>query len=424
MTDLRQSGRILPFRGVLYNPSKVTGDDVVAPPYDIISPDLKDLLYQRSPFNIVRVDFGKDFPDDSPGNDRYTRATVYLKEWLRDSVLISDDRPCFYGYEVDYRVHERPETLRGVVALVRVDELGNGVYPHEATHSKPKADRLNIMRFCSGNISPIYSLYHSTEKKTSTVIESPKDGPLISARDSDGFIHRLYRISDEAHISDIQRELSHLPIYIADGHHRYEVALEYKEEMDRRTAGNDPKASRPWHYVMMFLANMADRGVTILPTHRLFKGVSGRNEILPRLSADFTITEEDIAADIKAVLSAGGRNAFGLYLGGDEKWYILKYRGDKLDTVPPALRDLDVVVLHELIIRRDLGLNEVSYEMDVSEAVRKVREAAFDGVFFLNATQVGDVERVALAKLRMPPKSTYFYPKLLTGLVINSFNNF
>src|SRR5512139_2894403 len=125
MTDLRQSGRIIPFRGVRYNPSRVTGDDVVAPRYDIISPDFKEVLYQRSPFNIVRVDFGKDLPDDGPGNDRYTRAKAYLGEWLRDSVLMSDDRPCFYGYAVDYRVHGRPETLRGVVALVRVDALGN-----------------------------------------------------------------------------------------------------------------------------------------------------------------------------------------------------------------------------------------------------------------------------------------------------------
>lgn len=419
-----QSKRILPFRGVLYNPLKVAGDDVVAPPYDIITPEHKALLYEKSPFNIVRVDFGKDFPDDGPADNRYTRARAYMDQWLGASVLVSDDSPCFYGYEVEYRVRGRLETLRGVVALVRVDELGHGVYPHEATHSKPKADRLSIMQSCSGNISPIYSLYHSAERKTSGVLESLKGAPYISARDSDGSVHTLRKITDEKHIDEIQRELSGLPIYIADGHHRYEVALQYMHDMDRLTAGAEPGAARPWNYVMMFLANMADRGITILPTHRLFKGLSGSDQILPRLSADFAISEQDAAGDVTVALSAGGRNTFGLYLRGNDKWYLLKYRGDKLDTVPPALRDLDVVVLHELIIRRDLALNEVSYEMDVGEALKKVREGAFEGVFFLNPTQAVDVERVALANLRMPPKSTYFFPKLLTGLVINSFNNF
>jgi uncharacterized protein (DUF1015 family) len=294
--------------------------------------------------------------------------------------------------------------------MVKIEELGKGVYPHEATHSKPKADRLDLMRSCLANISPIYSLYNSPEKIISNILSNIRDVPYIGAKDMDGAVHKLYKISDESKIDSIMKELSDKAIFVADGHHRYEVALEFKKEM----------GEGPWEYVLMFLANMADPGIAILPTHRMVKGIK-REDVLGRLEPDFAIQTCGLECDIVERLSHEGKNKFGLYLGSNEKWYILKYKGTDLEEVPSVLRSLDVVVLHELIIKKDLGITDVAYEMDIAESIKRVRKGDFDAVFFLNPTGVDDVERVALSGLRMPPKSTYFYPKLLTGMVINSF---
>lgn len=405
--------KIIPFRGILYNPEKVSGDEVIAPPYDIITPQYREALYQKDPRNIVRIDFGKELPGDTEGNDKYTRAKDFFEQWIKDGVLVRDKKPSLYAYEIDYKLYGESRQLRGILAMVKIEELGNGVYPHEATHSKPKADRLNLMRSCLANISPIYSLYNSPEKITTNILNNIAEAPYIRAKDMDGAVHKLYKISEESKIDAITKELSDKAIFIADGHHRYEVALELKKEM----------GEGPWEYVLMFLANMSDEGISILPTHRLVKGINRIDEILDKLKNDFNIEKSDTEPDIMKILSASGKNTFGLYTGKDNKWYILKYKGTDLKDVSPPLRDLDVVVLHELILKRDLGITDVAYEMDVKEAVKRTGNGEFDAVFFLNPTGVEDVERVALSNLRMPPKSTYFYPKLLTGMVINKFSD-
>jgi len=429
---------VIPFKGVLYNPDKVSGDEVLAPPYDIISPEMRELLYQNSPYNIVRIDFGRKMPDDTTGNNRYTRARDYLEQWIQDGILFNDDRPSFYAYEIEYEIFGEHKKLRGLLSLVKIEELGKGIYPHEATYSKPKADRLNLMKTCLSNVSPIYSLYNSSKKITSQILASTRGKPSISGRDAGGAFHKLYRISDPLHIESVANELADRSIYIADGHHRYEVALEFKKMMDsvgeqpavekkigiqleQPSSGSTPK---PWDYVMMFLANMADDGIAILPTHRLVKGTSPKNDILDKLRPAFIIRKLDMDGDIAKVLLREGKNTLGLYLGGEKAGYLLKYRGNELSDVHPALRDLDVVILQELILKRDLGIDNIAYEMDIKSAIKRVRAGEFSATFFLNATTVEDVEKVALANLRMPPKSTYFYPKLLTGMVINRFRNF
>lgn len=417
--------KVLPLRGFLYNTDIVSGDDVVSPPYDIISAEYKEFLYGKSPCNIVRIDFGRELPGDTDNNNKYTRARSYFEQWIKEGILVRDNEPFFYAYEIDYQFSGEKKKLRGILAMVKIEELGNGIYPHEATHSKPKTDRLNLMRACFANVSPIYSLYSSPEKITSNILNGLCAAPYISARDTDGAVHRLYKISDESKIDAIMNEMNGKPIFIADGHHRYEVALEFKKEMDR-AHGSSPgnsSGSRAWDYVLMFLTNMEDDGITILPTHRLIKGAAGKESILRRLDKDFDMRQVPFDIDIVKRLSGEDKNTFGLYLDGDDSWHILKYRGNALEDIPPPLKDLDVVVLHELILKRDLGITDVAYEMDLNEAAGKVRSGDFDGVFILNPTGVKDVERVALSNLRMPPKSTYFYPKLLTGMVINSFNN-
>ncbi len=412
---------VVPFRGILYNQRKVSGEDVFAPPYDIISPEMRGDLYDRSPYNIVRIDFGMEEPGDTEDRNKYTRSRQYLSDWLREGILTRDERPCFYAYTVEYEHRGKPETLRGLVAAVRIEELGKGVYPHEATYSKPKADRLDLMRACSGNVSPIYSLYHSPARVTSGILQRCCTGEtVISGKDASGALHSLRRIADDPSIEAIREELSDRPVFIADGHHRYEVALEYRDEMDARHAVKEGDV-RPWHFVMMFLANMADDGITILPTHRMIEGFA-EAEILSRLNPHFAVERRSLDEEMTRIMTGSGKNSFGLYGGNGKDWCLLKYRGGGLDDMHPAFRDLDVVVLHELILKRDLGISEFGYEMDVSRAMAKVRSGEYSAVFLLNPTTVGDVERVALANLRMPPKSTYFYPKLLTGTVLNSFS--
>ncbi len=411
---------VIPFKGLLYNCDKVAGNDVIAPPYDVISPEYKDILYSKSPYNIVRIDFGKEQPGDSEQENKYTRAKVLLDHWTQERILIGDSEPAFYAYEMDYTIMGKKKMLKGIFGLVKLVELGKGVYPHEMTRSKPKADRLDLMRHCQANLSPIYSIYNSPEGTTAKILDNLGDTPYLTAADEDGAMHKLFRISDPALTTKISRELSGKPLFIADGHHRYEVALEFKKEMDLKTGrtGDEPK---PWDYVLMFLANMSDEGITILPTHRLVKGISDKEAVISKLKSDFEIKEIPAGEDITKTILGGGKNTFGLYLDSEQKWYMLKYFGGKLKDVHAALNDLDVVVLHELVLKRDLGITDIAYEMDVNEALKKVRSKEFDAVFFLYPTGVKDLERVASANLRMPPKSTYFYPKLLTGMVINKF---
>ena len=415
---------IIPFKGVLYNMSKVSGEDVIAPPYDIIAPEYKEKLYSKSPYNIVRIDFGKELEGDNELQNKYTRAANNLNSWLKDGILHGSKAPAFYAYEVDYRIKGSRKRLRGFFSLVRLEELGKGVYPHECTHSKPKADRLNLLRTCRANISPIFSLYNSPEKKASEIMNRVMlRKPYMEAKDSDSAIHRLWIVEAEKDIKIIQDDLKEKPVFIADGHHRYETALEFKKEMDAATAADSPihpftHSPNPWDYVLMFLANMSDEGLTILPAHRLVKNLPENS--LDILSGYFAVESLAADADITGVLS-GYEHAIGFCYRNSDKLYLLRHKGSGLENINPALKELDVTILHELIFKKLLNITEVTYEMDTAETREMVRKGIYDGAFFLNPTGVKDVERVALSGERMPPKSTYFYPKLLTGMVMYKF---
>ena len=187
--------KVSPFKGLLYNCEKVSGNDVIAPPYDVISPEYKDVLYDKSPHNIVRIDFGKEMPGDTESSNKYTRSGAMLEEWTREGILVRDEEPAFYACEMDYADMGQKKMLKGIFGLVKIVELGNGVYPHEMTRSKPKADRLDLMRHCMANVSPIYSIYNSPERVTSKILDSICDEPYLTAEDSDGAVHKLFRIS-------------------------------------------------------------------------------------------------------------------------------------------------------------------------------------------------------------------------------------
>ena len=411
---------VIPFRGVLYNMprfSRKSGTDLVAPPYDVITPEYRRELYGKSPYNIVRIDFGEDEPGDNEEANKYTRARGFLDGWLAEGAMIRSQKPCFYSYEISYKIEGVEKKLRGFLGLVKLEELGKGnIHPHECTHSSPKRDRLDLMRICEANVSPIFSLYSGRGTALPEVLKSADaTEPYMEAVDRDGWVHRLWEITDDQMIGVLQRGLSDRAIFIADGHHRYETALEYQRE---RQQADRSLSSMPYDYVMMFLADMADEGLTILPTHRLVEEVPPG--LLDALSIYFDV-EKVTGFDVTSTL-AGMKQVMGLYLGDADGWYLLRYKNVSLPELPAALRDLDVSVLHELVFGRVLKSVKVMYEMDVVRCLEMVKTKAYGAAFFLNPTEVAEVERVALASLRMPPKSTYFYPKLLTGLVLNVFH--
>lgn len=409
---------IVPFRGILYNASKVSIEDVLAPPYDLITPEYREELYRKSPYNIVRIDFGKEQPGDSEADNKYTRAREYLEGWLNDEILVRNKEPLFYAYEMSYSIGGQEKKLIGFLGLVKIEEFGKGkIYPHECTYSKPKRDRLNLLRTCEANTSPIFSLYKSSVKKVSTLLsEISKIRPYIETADAAGAIHRLWLIDGGKDIEVIKEDFRDKDIFIADGHHRYETALEFQ----KKVRGERPfsMGNEPFNYVLMFFANMLDEGITILPTHRLVKEIP--EDINMRLSEYFEI--EPVSADFDITRRISGRKyTFGFFQNRDEMWYLLKFKGGNLSEVPPALREADVIILHDLVFKKILEVVDIDYEMDVKKALDKVRNGGYRAALFLNPTKVEDVEKAAFTSVRMPPKSTYFYPKLLTGIVINSF---
>lgn len=409
--------KIVPFRGILYNVSRVSMEDVLAPPYDVITPEYREALYMQSPYNIVRIDFGKEREGDNEAGNKYTRAREYLDAWVREGIFIRSEKPSFYAYEMSYTINDVKKRLLGFLGLVKLEELGKGsIYPHECTHSKPKQDRLNLMRTCEANTSPIFSLYKSSEGQISNILSKvSKTKPYIESADIAGDIHRLWQIDDTGGVEIITKELENKAIFIADGHHRYETAFEFYREMAEKEASI---SIRPFDHVLMFLANMLDEGITILPTHRLLKQIP--EDMNRLLSEYFEIDPVQNNFNIRKGLS-GKNRVFGFFQKGNDTWHILKYKGGNLSEIHPELREIDVIILHELVLKKILHTSDIGYEMNVEKALEKVNSGEFRAAFFLNPTRVQDVEKSALSSVRMPPKSTYFYPKLLTGLVINKW---
>jgi len=410
---------VVPFKGILYNVSKVSIEEVLAPPYDIIAPEYKEALYKRNPFNIVRIDYGKDMPGDNEKNNRYSRARKYLETWMQEGILIQGEKPSFYLYTMTYEINNQKKQLAGFLGLLRLEELGKGdVYPHECTYSTPKRDRLELLKSCNANISPIFSLYKSKEGNVTALFSRIiKSKPYFESRDDNGAIHKLWQVDNKKDIEIIRKELDNKKIFIADGHHRYETALEYQRVM--KTMVPPHKGQEPFDYVLMFFANMLDKGLTILPTHRLVREVP--EDIDEKLSDYFHITYVNDNFDIAKKL-AKKKNAFGFFRHDKEGWYLLRYK-EKLSEINPGFPEIDVMILHEVVLKKILQIKEIGYEMDLNKALELVRKKKYGAAFFLNPTQVMDVEKAALSSVRMPPKSTYFYPKLLTGVVINRFSH-
>jgi uncharacterized protein (DUF1015 family) len=436
---------IIPFRGVLYNAAKV-GDmsKVMAPPYDVISPEKQDALYSRHPNNIVRLDLGKTGPGDTDANDRYTRAAATMHKWLSEGVLTRDENPALYFYTQSYALKDgTKQTRKGFISLAKLVDFGKGIHPHEKTLSGPKADRLKLMQASDANFSCIFSLYSEPNLGINSILDraAKNRAPAIDVKDDDGIENTLWRIDDPSVIRAVTIAMEDKTLFIADGHHRYETALNYRNMM-REKAGSYT-GDEPYNYVMMYLSNMDDTGMTIWPTHRVVHSLKDFNAepFLAECAKYFTVSEFAYLPSTEAgkreeflkKLEASDRTAFGLHIRRRDTYYVLTVKSaDTMDrvfgsTIPDVFKDLDVTVLHSLVFAKILGMTQEAQEKQQNLIYIKSSEEALNAmkddnnqlVFLLNPTKIEQVKAVAEAGFVMPQKSTYFYPKLLTGLTIN-----
>jgi uncharacterized protein (DUF1015 family) len=427
---------VIPFKGLVYNKEKIQKiDNVMSPPYDIISDLMQDELYKKHPQNFVRLILGKQNEEDNPNNNRYTRARDLLNSWLEESLLIGSDKPAIYPYKIKYKVKNQTKTMNGFFILLKLDTEYKHVKAHERTLSKPKADRLNLMHACHANLEPIQLLYIDEIDKIRKKIDDSLKNPIIDVKGYDGFNHKLWKLDDINIISMIQNELKDKILFIADGHHRYQTAINYAEEK-KKELGVDNKDA-PFNYRMVILANMFDEGLSILPTHRLIKKSDIVLDNLLKNLKEFFIVEtkkidsgegvEDINKRIKIDLETENKHKFALY--SNNKYYILTLKEEScMDRFAQGRsktwRTLDVSILHKIILEQLMGINQdnledhVKYTREDVEAIKFVNEGKFDLSFLMNATKINELKAIADANEHMPQKSTYFLPKMLSGLVI------
>jgi uncharacterized protein (DUF1015 family) len=421
-----------PFRGLRYAAADLSA--LLCPPFDVISPEEQRRLYERSPFNAVRLEYGETLPGDTPLSNRYTRAAATLRDWLRSGVLVRDGTPALYVDDQHFTHEGHLLTRRSLFARVRLRDWDEGpIRPHERTLDRPKEDRIRLMRACRLNISPILALYRDGDGSLRDAVASACRGTAPTATaETNGERHTLSRLNDGASLDSVARLASGRTFYVIDGHHRYETALAYRNE--RRSQAQTWTGEEPENFVLMALIAREDPGVVVLPTHRLLKGVAIPAEFVTRLERDFTV--EDVTGGWQAMQSTLAKAAksavtFGLAMAAHR--LVLRVRNPDAIArrMPPgspvSWRSLDAAVLDAIVLGGVLGIDQESAARDGSltfthdgdEALRLVDSGEWDVAFLLSAASIEQVLSMADAGERMPQKSTYFYPKLPAGLVMN-----
>lgn len=425
---------IRPFRGIHYDISKIgDADKIVAPPHDVISQTDQEHYYKKSPYNIVRVILGKKQKGDNGRRNQYTRANDYLEKWLSRGVLARDSEPALYVLEQSFNLDSGVERrLLGIVARVKLEPFEKKIIlPHEEIHQKAMEDRLLLTRACKGNMTFIMTLYSDPEKKTTRILEEAANGELfIAAESEEGVVNRVWAIRDEGRIKELMGILAPKKLYIADGHHRYTNALTYSQ--------TDGKGNQSAQYMMMLLLNMDDENLTILSAQRVVRGIEGfePKEYLEEIAEHFSVREFPLASkeDFYGAVEKAGMHAFGIYFGGDTLYLAKLMNAKHIEKLVKcnrslAWKEIDAALLHECLIDSVLGVetstlrneDKIQFVKDRDEALALVEEGEYQMAFILNPTQVHQVKAVAENGERMPQKATYFYPKPLSGLLINRF---
>lgn len=424
---------LIPFRGVLYNPAKAPDvSRVVAPPYDVIDAAFQKTLHARHPHNIIRLELGLDEPTDGPSQNRYTRAAALLKEWMAGGVLQREREPGIYPYMIEYRspldaADAPPKTLKGFFSTVELEEFGTGkIYPHENTRAAAKTDRLNLLEACGANFSAIFSLFSDPKGAVIRLLDKSvnADKPRFEFTDDEGFRQRLWAVTDPSVLNEIVACMKSTPLFIADGHHRYETALNYRKS--RRARAAEAAGLQPYDAVLMLFASLEDPGLTVLPTHRVLTTPVPPLADIKRLLGETCDIEEISSAQFLRTLRSRGQAApvFGMALRGAASPLLLSVKPAHRPKTGASERDkLDVSLLQTLVMNKlcpkESDQHALIYTKDDQEALDLVAQGKATASLLLNPTKVGEVRAVAAAGERMPHKSTYFFPKPLTGLVMN-----
>lgn len=430
---------ILPLAGWRYDPAKVEYSNVTMPPYDIVSSALQNELYKKNDRNSVRIIYGHEFPDDTPANNRYTRAIGHLDAWRSENLFIQD-QPSVYIYQQEFSLAGKNYTRRGFLARVLLsDWRADGIYPHEKTLSGPKVDRLQLMRTTRANTEPIFGLLTDAEHEITPAIYGLANyQPAADFLDNDNTRNLLWVVDDAEVIAAFCQRCSQEQIFIADGHHRYETALNYRNEireaMSKAGQTPPPIGELPQDYILMYLVPDSDAGLVIFPTHRLLYGLPELANLPQRLTTNFNVEKIGDVAALSAKMADYPAPAFGWVFANDLYFVGLKKREIMDAPAKSAVaewRELDVAVLHTLILDELLGINEekllrkenLLYTHSLSEALSAVKNHTdnVQGSFLLRATTMPQVRAISRAGAVMPQKSTYFFPKVVSGMVFNFF---
>jgi len=429
------------FRGLRYDLGHVGSlSDVIAPPYDVIGPELQDELYKNHPTNVIRLILNREEAGDDEASNRYARAARFLKNWRSEGVLQVEPDPALYVYDQVFSYGDQEFTRRGFMARVRLERFGEGkIYPHEETHAGPKADRLKLTKACKANLSPIFAVYRDEDNEAQEVLEDAvvTKTPL-EATDHLGVVHRIWPVSDVKVIADVTAAMGPKPMYIADGHHRYETACNY---MDHLQAEGSLDPHHPANFVLTMCVSMNDPGMIVLPTHRLFRGVPATtsDELVHRLGDCFATEIAGEGAGLaetiwESISIEDDQSVIGLFAAADQRWVVARLAEAGRRRMAEQAADhsqqwqgLGVSILQRLVIEDLLGLANLpkpKYVHLVEELIEALAvDDPDDGGFSLAAlvmpATLGHVREISENNERMPAKSTYFYPKLLSGLVFN-----
>jgi uncharacterized protein (DUF1015 family) len=428
---------IEPFRALRYDPAQVRLEDVVTQPYDKITPEMQERYYSASPYNLVRIILGKRFANDDATNNPYSRAAISFAEWRKKGIFLQDSRPAIYRYAQQFRApgQEQTRERQGFVALGKIEDYADGVvFRHEQTLAKPKADRLDLLRATRAHFGQIFMLYSDPGGEVETSITSPQ-APDIEVADEYGVVHRLWMVSDPTVIDFVRTKMREKRLIIADGHHRYETALNYRNER-RADPGTSTSGSRlaPHDLVMMTFVNLDSPGLLILPTHRVVHGSKtfSADEFRRKASEFFSVEEADGRINAKRaaiMLKEAAQTGTALLAVTKDRAFLLsraKAPAEIFGGASLGQQALDVVQLHRCILERTLGISEeairnqenIRYIRDAGEAIELVHQGSGEVAFLMNPVPIKHMRDVAFAGEVMPQKSTDFYPKLLSGLTI------
>jgi len=423
--------KIKPFRALVYNQNKIKDLSlVVCPPYDIISSSQQEYYHDRSKYNLIRILLGKDIP----GEDKYRRSAGYFKDWQKENILIQDVKPAIYFYNQQYSIKGEKKNRIGFIAMLQLGGDKSVVFGHERTRLEPKEDRLKLLKAVKANLSPIFVIFSDKKRVIQSVNQQFIIGrePLLQFTDNEKVTHQLWRLDQEDLLTKIQVGLENANVFIADGHHRYEVACAYREEMKKKLSAITGEES--FNYLMAYFTNIESHGLTVMPIHRLVKvgPVFDSGSFRVFLKKYFDLEEVKDKTRFVFLMQKAGETEHVLGMYKDKRYWLLRLKNvkilDKMITDrSSSYRSLDVTILNHMVLKEGLGIaledkEKIVFRTSVDELIDEVDNDKSSIAFFLNPVKIQQIISIALEGDKMPAKSTYFYPKPISGLVINKLN--